>query len=79
MNTKLSRVLACAVGGSSIGYAAQQGYQAFAKEGEPWRVLGYLSVFVTTVFAILGMVALMAMITRRAGLRAKPGSPEPIR
>jgi hypothetical protein len=74
MNGKISRVLVFAAGGLSIGYAMQQGYRHFFAVEEPWKLLGYLSVFVTTGLAGLGLHALANFVGQAAGPRARPRS-----
>jgi hypothetical protein len=70
MNRTLVRVLVFAVAGTAIGYAMQQGYKSFARLDEPWRLLGYLSVFATTGFAIVGMASFLSLVSKRAKARA---------
>ena len=82
MNDKILRVIACAAVGVAIGFALKQAYQSFSSAAQPWKALGFISVLVTSIAAIVGMSRLMAMIfdkaRKRMVRRAHPASQRPV-
>ncbi len=79
MNNKILSVIWFAVAGTAIGYGMQEGYRHFSTLDEPWRVLGYLTVFLTTGCSGIGMISIWRSFSKRPSPRALPGSPRPAR
>jgi hypothetical protein len=77
MNSKIGSVIWFAVAGTAIGYGMSEGYRHFSTVEEPWKVLGYLSVFVTTGCSAMGMISIWRSFAKRPGPRAHPARPEP--
>lgn len=75
MSNKIVSVIWFAVAGTAIGYGMSEGYRHFSTVEEPWKVLGYLSVFVTTACSAMGMVSIWRSFAARPGPRAMRGSP----
>jgi hypothetical protein len=75
MSNKVLSAIWFAIAGTAIGYGMREGYRHFSTAEEPWKVLGYLSVFVTTGCSTTGMISIWRSFEKRPGPRALPRSP----
>jgi hypothetical protein len=57
MNNKIVSVIWFAVAGTAIGFGMREGFRHFSTLDEPWRVLGYLAVGITTGCSVVGMIS----------------------